>query len=187
MKRHLRKLAAALLVIIGIIGGYVVYEMNFKTYETSDKEVDKITESEYDITLPDITSQEGEGSSASTLSSSETQPEESAAIAASEQSETRVKKSDSIEEASTPSKERNQSDKDVEETKTIQSKKENTRENNPVKPTAQAIKAQYESVFENLQAQANTKINHLASLAMNEYINKKSNGEDISYLYFLNK
>jgi hypothetical protein len=38
-----------------------------------------------------------------------------------------------------------------------------------------------------ITAQANTKINHLASLAMNEYINKKSNGEDISYVYFLNK
>jgi hypothetical protein len=187
MKRHWRKLAAALVVIIGIIGGYIVYELNFKTYQTSDKEVEKITESKYDITLPEIASQQGEGSSESKIRSSETQPEKSADSVAAEQSETQKNKSDSIEQASTSLKEGNNSDKNVEETKTIHLKSENTRKKKPVKPTAQTIIVQYESVFENLQTQANTKVNHLASLAMNEYLDKKSNEEDISYGYFLNK
>ena len=53
--------------------------------------------------------------------------------------------------------------------------------------TVDTIKERYRPSFENLEAQANGKIKALVGRAFSEYSEKKVNGEEISYSYFLTK
>ncbi len=52
MKKHWKKIVSIFLVLILAVGGYFLYEFKFKTYDTADKKVEKITKSKYDIQLP---------------------------------------------------------------------------------------------------------------------------------------
>jgi molybdopterin converting factor small subunit len=67
------------------------------------------------------------------------------------------------------------------------SKREEKSNDNKEEITVKDIKDLYRPSFENLQAQANEKINGMINVAIEEYSTKKSNGESISYTYFLRK
>ena len=55
------------------------------------------------------------------------------------------------------------------------------------KPTVTSIKQKYAPMFENLQSQADGKLNALTERAKKEYSDKKDNGEKIDFGYFYNK
>jgi hypothetical protein len=55
------------------------------------------------------------------------------------------------------------------------------------KETAASIMAKYQPAFEDLESQANGKLDSLLSYAFDEYQTKKAKGEDISYFYFYSK
>ncbi|MBT2661587.1 hypothetical protein [Bacillus sp. ISL-45] len=67
----------------------------------------------------------------------------------------------------------------AEEEKTVEKKKPEV--------TAEMIKAAYRPSFEELQAQANAKIDALVNTAFSEYSAKKESGESISFTYFYRK
>ena len=190
MKKWWKKLLGAFLIVLLAVGGYIVYELNFKTYETADKEVKEITDSEYEIDLPDIT----ESSSASDNQES---PEDSNLAQISEKdTSTNSKTPDDPGQSGNKSSEAPA--KDINRVSTISNKKteasesikENGTHNIPNAeqvPSVASIKSKYEPVFESLEAQANSKINSLAAKAFNEYIDKKQNKEQVSYGYFYTK
>ena len=53
--------------------------------------------------------------------------------------------------------------------------------------TVAQIKQKYQPAMNELEAQANARINGLVGRAKNEYSTKKANGESISYSYFYSK
>lgn len=56
--------------------------------------------------------------------------------------------------------------------------------NKEVNTTSAAIKKGYEEKFKQLEAAATEKVIQLVDQAMNDYVTKKQNGENISYFYF---
>ena len=55
MKKKLKIFLLAILALIVVGGGYLLYIFQFKEYEVADEEVDEIMENPYDITLPNGT------------------------------------------------------------------------------------------------------------------------------------
>lgn len=53
--KKLKYILIALAVIVLCIGGYLVYELKFKSYDTADPEVDALIEETYNVELPDGT------------------------------------------------------------------------------------------------------------------------------------
>ena len=53
--KKLKYILLALAVIVLGIGGYIVYELKFKSYDTADPEVDALLEETYNVELPDGT------------------------------------------------------------------------------------------------------------------------------------
>lgn len=55
MKRHWKKILLGLLAVVFIVGGIVLYQFKFKEYDVADEEIEKITDEDYEIELPDGT------------------------------------------------------------------------------------------------------------------------------------
>src|SRR5690606_4205731 len=53
--KKLKYIFIALAVIVLCSGGYIVYELKFKSYDTADPEVDALIEETYNVELPDGT------------------------------------------------------------------------------------------------------------------------------------
>lgn len=65
MKRHWKKVLLGLVAVALLIGGFVLYQFQFKEYDVADEEVEKITDEDYTIELPDGTSIGGDNDEAS--------------------------------------------------------------------------------------------------------------------------
>lgn len=65
MKRHWKKVLLGLVAVALLIGGFVLYQFQFKEYDVADEEVEKITDEDYTIELPDGTNIGGDNDGAS--------------------------------------------------------------------------------------------------------------------------
>ncbi|MCM3087224.1 hypothetical protein M3557_04790 [Bhargavaea ginsengi] len=65
IKRHWKKVLLGLFAVVLVVGGYLLYQFQFKEYDVADEEVEKITDEDYTIELPDGTSIGGDNDEAS--------------------------------------------------------------------------------------------------------------------------
>jgi hypothetical protein len=180
MKKVWKFLLLSLLVVILAVGGTIYYFLNVKTYEVADKEIEEITESDYEIVLPDIDEPTTPSDDSSNSDSKDQSSEESKSDSTTTNSNNSKNNSKSTSTAS---------DNKKEETNSGSTSDKNTSENQPkpVEVTVASIKEKYRPVFESLESQANAKIDGLVNRAISEYHQKKDSGESISVAYFFQK
>ena len=160
-------LSIVLILIVGAAGsGY--YLLKVKTYDVADKKVEEITKAEYKIELP------GETTAVGPASDQNQQSPETAGTASESTSA-----STSGSQTGTSSKQMGTSGSKAGTSHSTAAAAQ--------KVTAQTIKAKYLPTFQSLESQANGRINSLVGAAMNEYSQKKANGESISVGYFFQK
>lgn len=150
---------SAFILAAAAAGGTVYYFLNVKEYKTADKKVEEIVEAEYQIKLPEP-GPAPSTASAGTAEQGADQAEGNGQAAPANGGQ-RTAKAAELKDHSTAGK--------------------------PTKPTAAHIIAKYQPAFQELQSQADSKLNTLLSYAFSEYQAKQANGEDISYFYFYNK
>ena len=216
MKKKLKIFLLAIVALIVLGGGYLLYIFQFKEYEVADEEVDKIIENPYDIILPNGTklvidgeeasdSEKNEQSSAADSKNSDSQ--QTADGSTSTATGDKTTSSSTVEGGTStsqvdgvkqPAKE-NAGNTAGTTTSTGNQPGEkgpavskpssgNAGSNQPAKKDSVAkIKQKYEPTDNNLQGQVDGKINSLISRAKNEYSTKKANGESVNYAYFYNK
>ncbi|PIC64003.1 hypothetical protein CSV79_08775 [Sporosarcina sp. P13] len=195
MKKKLKIFLLAILAVIVVGGGYLLYIFQFKEYEVADEEIDEIMENPYDIVLPNGTKLVIEDEA-----TSKDQAEKSNATDDSKKPSDQQKTGDSSSTDKGDNKtsgatgsdtsEKNQSPTTENKATTSANKPTtgNVGSEKPVnKATVAAIKRKYEPTVNNLQGQVDGKINALIGRAKNEYATKKANGESVNYAYFYNK
>ena len=211
--KKLKYIFIALAVIVLCIGGYIVYELKFKSYDTADPEVDALIEETYNVELPDgtviVVDKEG-----NIVENKTSDSQNNGVTTASAQTSSTNENSDSTQddeegtETGTTNNGNGSSNSNSGQTGTSANSssgsntgstgfnsntKPNTNtntggSNKPAeKVTVASIKAKYEGTFKSLESQSRARINSLISQAANEYSTKKSNGESISYGYFYKK
>ena len=165
------------------IAGTLLYFFKFKEYDVADEEVAKIVEEPYTIEMPDgttitldadgeVVDSEKTDSAGATSASTATVPVSGGAGTSSEGTST-----DGSKEEGTTSGDKAPSSTTGDSSNT----------GTPPKQTVSSIKQKYVPTLENLQSQADSKLNTLVGHAKKEYSDKKANGESISYGYFYNK
>ncbi|MGE7982550.1 hypothetical protein [Solibacillus sp. NPDC093137] len=211
--KKLKYIFIALAVIVLCIGGYIVYELKFKSYDTADPEVDALIEETYNVELPDgtviVVDKEG-----NIVENKTSESQNNGVTTASAQTSSTNVNSDSTQddeegtETGTTNNGNGSSNSNSGQTGTSASSKSssntgttgsnsnanpntNTNTGGSNKPaekvTVASIKSKYEGTFKSLENQSRARINSLISQAANEYSTKKSNGESISYGYFYKK
>ncbi|WP_223595294.1 hypothetical protein [Neobacillus bataviensis] len=148
---------SSIVVILAVGAGSLYYYLNIKEYKTADPKVDNIVKTDFTIKLPDENTTQT-GSVADEQGQNLSKAVEKVS-------------SNSANETFKPAK--------------IESK--TTAPIVKTKPTAASIIGKYQASFNDLEGQADSKLNNLLSYAMSEYQEKKANGEDISYFYFYSK
>ncbi|MFF2447345.1 hypothetical protein ACFVSW_09570 [Neobacillus sp. NPDC058068] len=161
------KIILSVVVLLLAAGaGTLYYFLNIKEYNTADEKVEEIVKNDFKVKLPgDDVSEDGSGAEA-TEQSSDLTADASGTAAPADPAESAT--------GATQSQSTNKNAGQVKKP-TI------------VKLTAGAILEKYQPAFNDLQAQADDKLNSLLSYAFNEYQSKKSNGDEISYFYFYSK
>jgi hypothetical protein len=181
------------------IVGTLFYFMKVKSYDTEDKTVEKIVSAEYQIKLPgqelnDLseTDEKGiadtgaEGKDGNTESQEGNQQSENLSANRNQFSSSSGDKSPATGSASNEeSSSSSRTDKNTKTTKNNRTSSTNSKL--PAKLTASAILNKYKPTFEDIEVQANDKVNELIGYAFEEYKDKKKNGKDISYFYFYSK
>lgn len=211
--KKLKYIFIALAVIVLCIGGYIVYELKFKSYDTADPEVDALIEETYNVELPDgtviVVDKEG-----NIVENKTSESQNNGVTTASAQTSSTNENSDSTQddekgtETGTTNNGNGSSNSNSGQTGTSASSNSSsntgtTGSNSNTKPntntntggsnkpaekvTVASIKSKYEGTFKSLENQSRARINSLISQAANEYSTKKSNGESISYGYFYKK
>jgi hypothetical protein len=200
MKKTWKVIFSVFLVLVIGAAGTLFYFFKVKTYDVADEEIEELTESEYDIVLP---GEEGEPD-----------PEEAAAAATEDGNSPGQAEGDGQAEGTGQAEATGQaeggsqagaSSQTTGQSGTASGKTDkgaaahSEKENNPdaagnhepaqepESVTVAGIKDKFRPSFENLQSQADSKINAIASRAYSEYQEKKSNGESISFSYFYQK
>ncbi|MER2169286.1 MAG: hypothetical protein ABS938_01490 [Psychrobacillus psychrodurans] len=212
--KKLKYIFIALAVIVLCIGGYIVYELKFKSYDTADPEVDALIEETYNVELPDgtviVVDKEGNivenktsdsqnnGVTTASAQTSSTN-ENSVSTQDDEGTETGTTKSESSSSNSNSGQTGTSANTNTGSNTGSTGSNSNTNKNpntntntggsnTPAeKVTVASIKAKYEGTFKSLENQSRARMNSLISQAANEYSTKKSNGESISYGYFYKK
>lgn len=158
------KIILSVVVLLLAVGaGTLYYFLNIKDYKTADTKVDEIVKNDFKVKLPDEdVSEDGSGAEATEQSSNLTADASGTA--------------DPVDSAAGTAQSQSTN-------KTAGQVKKPT----IVKLTAGAILEKYQPAFNDLQAQADGKLNALLSYAFSEYQTKKSNGDEISYFYFYSK
>jgi len=181
LKKKLKIFLLILLIVILATAGTLLYFFKFKEYDVADEEVMKIIEDPYTIEMPDGT----------TITLDENGDiVESAVNAEAPGTEGTPSKGTSTDDskADATATDTTKADGTTPDKKVPTSTTGNTNTNtNSPKSTVGTIKQKYVPTLENLQSQADTKLNTLISHAKTEYTAKKANGESISYAYFYNK
>lgn len=184
-----KKVILGLFAVLLLVAGYIFYIFFLKEYDTADEEVDTITKSEYDIVLPDVSSTPEETNSVETSEGDSLVTEENKADSEGEATET---VSTSPQKSSSSQEDTNKGQTEKTPQNSNQSdKKENTKNDSSQGSgsdlTANLIVELYRPSFENLQSQANSRIDALINKAISEYKQRKSSGQSISYGYFYQK
>lgn len=194
------KIVLAVISVMLLAGaGTLYYLLEVKTYETQDEVVEDVVAEEYDIALPGE-----ESSSENTIGedSGETESSNDSAEEGTAAEETTAEKNDESEQAadtadtgsaasatassSAKKQPATNTDKKV-SSQTGAAEKNSSTGSSKAKPTADQVAAKYEPTFRELEAQANGKIDALVGHAIGEYVDKKQNGEEVSYFYFYSK
>lgn len=171
MKKKLKIFLLILLIILLATAGTLLYFFKFKEYDVADEEVAQIIEDPYTIELPDGTTITIDANG-DVVDSDETATAPVTEGTSSEGTSTDGSKG---EGTSSGNKAPSSTTGDSNTTETTE------------KSTVGSIKQKYVPTLENLQSQADSKLNTLVGHAMKEYNDKKANGESISYGYFYNK
>ncbi|WP_404427703.1 hypothetical protein LG296_06680 [Ureibacillus chungkukjangi] len=183
-KRHKWKyILLSIVLLLLVVGGYTLYIFKFKTYDVADPEIEKITEENYTLNLPDGTELVIDGNGKVV----EEQTKLPVAVTGTNnQSESSsVGDSQGVKETNTASSQQgNTNNSTAPSTGAAKTPTTNTKTE---KPTVAEIKSKYKPTLEALEAQASGKINGLVSQAKAEYQKKKANGEKISVAYFYQK
>ncbi|WP_186667743.1 hypothetical protein [Sporosarcina sp. BP05] len=162
-----------LLIILLATAGTLLYFFKFKEYDVADEEVAQIIEDPYTIEMPDGT----------TI----TVDANGDVVDLDDNASAPVTEGTSTEGTATDgSKREGMTSGNKVPSPTTSDSNTNTIEPSR-KPTVGSIKKKYVPVLENLQSQADNKLNSLVSHAKKEYDDKKTNGESISYSYFYTK
>ncbi|WP_085994264.1 hypothetical protein [Oceanobacillus senegalensis] len=178
MKKALKILLISLLVVI--LGGaaFVYYYLELRTYDIAeDEELEKIKDSEYEIILPDTTTQE------------RTQPvmEKESPDAQNPEADDSSSSHSTNENDPSTSSDKNHA-MNQENTQQKQQGSSQEKESSPLtKVTPESIIEKYNPSFESLQSQAMGRIDSLVNRAYSEYKTKKANGESLSAGYFYQK
>lgn len=185
MKKKLKIFLLIVIIILLIVAGTLLYIFKFKEYDVADAEVEQIIEDPYAIELPDGTTitldENGEVVDTANADAKKTTADSGGTASA-------------IEETGTsPDGTSTNGDKSKVEGTTAGDKGANSTSGSTnttdagKKATVGSIKQKYIPTLENLQSQADSKLNTLVSHAKKEYSDKKANGESVSYGYFYNK
>ncbi|MGA4516288.1 hypothetical protein ACPA0F_03315 [Solibacillus silvestris] len=213
--KKLKYIFIALAVIVLCIGGYIVYELKFKSYDTADPEVDALIEETYNVELPDGTvivvdkegnivenktadSENNGKTTASAQTASSVETNSNSTQEKDEETDTGTLNSTKISINANSGKNETSANSITGSNTTTGSNSgsstnpnTNTNTGGSNKPaekvTVASIKSKYEGTFKSLENQSRSRINSLISQAANEYSTKKSNGESISYGYFYKK
>lgn len=170
----------ALACILIAAGGYIIYELKYKSYDVADEKVDSIVEEKFELELPDGSivkiSKEGEVEVVSTV---ETSIENSLtnAITSTSNTTTSAGKDNSVSAGKVNSSENSSLN---------ESSSSNVTQND-TRVLVATIKEKYTSTFALIEEQSRNRINSLIAEAKEEYAVKKNNGEKISYGYFYQK
>ncbi|GLB58996.1 hypothetical protein [Cytobacillus sp. NCCP-133] len=187
------KIVISAILLIGLAGaGTAYYFLKVKTYDVADEELEEVTESEYEIILPgdsgadDQSSNDSGGQGSDAAEGDESKATDSQDSTGSKDVRVASYSADEGSEISTGTGESSGSKASSESSAAGQSGSVTTTpESNEV--TIGSIKDKYRPSFENLQSQADAKINALVSRAASEYVEKKQSGEKISVAYFYQK
>lgn len=181
MKKKLKIFLLILLIVLLATAGTLLYFFKFKEYDVADEEVAKIIEDPYTIEMPDGTTITVDANGEVVESVEPTIPPvtegTSSEGTSTDGSEVKGTSTDGSKGEGTSSGDKSSSSTTGES---------NTTETTP-KPTVSTIKQKYVPTLENLQSQADSKLNTLVGHAKKEYSDKKASGESISYGYFYNK
>ncbi|MET3655488.1 hypothetical protein [Sporosarcina psychrophila] len=181
MKKKLKIFLLILLIVLLATAGTLLYFFKFKEYDVADEEVAKIIEDPYTIEMPDGTTITVDANGEVVESVEPTIPPvtegTSSEGTSTDGSEVKGTSTDGSKGGGTSSGDKSSSSTTGES---------NTTETTP-KPTVSTIKQKYVPTLENLQSQADSKLNTLVGHAKKEYSDKKASGESISYGYFYNK
>ena len=181
MKKKLKIFLLILLIVLLATAGTLLYFFKFKEYDVADEEVAKIIEDPYTIEMPDGTTITVDANGEVVESVEPTIPP----VTEGTSSEGTSTDGSEVKGTSTGgSKGEGTSSGDKAPSSTTG--ESNTTETTP-KPTVSTIKQKYVLTLENLQSQADSKLNTLVGHAKKEYSDKKASGESISYGYFYNK
>jgi|GEM_PF-2123797 len=201
-RKKLKWFLLSFLVIVLAVGGYILYEFKFKTYDVADKQVDAIVDEGFTLALPDGTEMkvDAKGKIQDEIVSGQFKLENEDVYVVIENNRI-VKVIDvsgqeithnTVKPNLTVEKKNNQVVVLTEEGSkiTVKPGKPGVTESKPEpeqKPTVASIKGKYASSFSALQSQAESKLYGLVGLAQEEYSSKKGKGESVSFGYFYNK
>lgn len=191
--KKLKYIFIALAVIILAIGGYVLYQFKFKTYDVADEQVDEILEETLEIPMPDGTVMvlDKEGNVMNQHSSEEAKQNVNVANAANTDEEVdneSTVKNDAVNQTIKDDKENESANNDSTNIENTNNNSTNAQQTTPTTaPSVEEIKAKYAGAFASLEGQANSRLNALIGRAKSEYVAKTANGESIEYGYFYNK
>lgn len=173
--KKLKYVLIALAVIVLCVGGYIVYELKFKSYDIADPEVDALTEEKFEVELPDgeVIVVDKDGNIVENKPSNTKKSNSSGIVATQTPDSNAGGESASSSEVPTPGNDNDSSDESI--------------NSNGKKVTVSTIKEKYKGTFNQLENQSRDRLNTLITQAANEYSTKKSNGEAISYGYFYRK
>ncbi|QPC47571.1 hypothetical protein [Mangrovibacillus cuniculi] len=194
MKKWLKViLLVALIAVVGA-GSWIYYILEVKEYEVADVKVAEITEEAYDIVLPspigEETEETNDQSSISVSGNTSTVSGEGTDTTSALSSSTSNNSAETNgSEGTSDDNEGSQTESSTDNSDSESSIQEDGEDNEETDPevTVAFIKNRYAPSFENLQAQANEKIDGIVGRAFDEYKEKKASGESISYSYFYSK
>ncbi|WP_394138170.1 hypothetical protein [Cytobacillus oceanisediminis] len=188
MKKAWKILLSLVLVIVLGSAGTFYYFFKVKTYEVADPEIEEITDTEYEIILPE---DDGDTSAAD---SAKKENEDINSESVSKSEEDTADNSGNVQSAASSATNSNASTTD--NSKKNSQSSSNSSSSDQTSETASeqisevsvaSIKNKFRPSFENLQSQADAKINSIVARAFGEYTEKRNDGESISFAYFFQK
>lgn len=188
-----RKWKITIWVVLAVVVGaaaYGTYVFKFKKYDVADEEVAEIVADPYEVELPDgsklIIGEDGSVTTGSADASGVDGEEVDEEADGEAGSATGSNATAGVTPSKKPTKPADSTSTSTDKG-TGGNKVPASTDKPTTKPTVAEVKAKYEGVFNQLEGQADSKLNALISKAKNEYTDKKANGEKISYGYFFNK
>ena len=192
MKKKGKVFLLLLLTLLLATAGTLLYFFKFKEYDVADEEVTQIIEDPYTLEMPDGTTITVDANgdvvdldeNASAPVVTEGTSTEGTSADAGEVKGTSTDGSKVVVTSTDGSK--GEGTTSADKTPSSTTGDSNTTETSQ-KPTVSSIKQKYVTTLENLQSQADNKLNTLVGHAKKEYSDKKADGGSVSYGYFYNK